>query len=364
MTAQILLRTCLTIAIFWCLDLAVFHTRLYPSIIEPDSTTGNVESRLDNEIPRATGDRNQVLAVGNSRQALNARVANALIHETGYTFASISVGGTMPRCWYYQLRAADPTARRYAAVIIPSDDYDEPDEYDSPVERPVDLNYMLAQLRLGDVAEFSGSYSAWDARWTIARSIFLKGVVYRRDFQELLLHPAKRFEDIKESRENSASWAYTFDGEDETLAGLSVDWANRVIHFSDRVSPETRERVRIQLLRERPPQTGQTTRYCRYWYGRILDYYRGSGTKVIFMQIPRWPLPIPAFQTHNPDSAARGCRSNPGAIVLDEHLLEGLERPELFMDEVHLNREGMHRFTGIVAREVRRVLGPGHPSED
>ena len=295
MTAQILLRVSLTLAMFWGLDLAVFHTRLYRSIIEPDSTTGDIESRLDNEVLRATGDRNQVLAVGNSRMALNPRVANALIHETGYTFASISVGGTMPRCWYYQLRAADPTAHRYAAVIIPSDDYEEPDEFDNPVTRPVDLNYMLAEVRISDLPEFAGSFGTWNTRYAMARSILLKGFAYRRDFEELLLHPVKRFEDVRQSDENSASWDYTFDGEDDNLAGLIVDWDKRVVHFPDRVPAPVRERVRSDLLRRRPPQTGVTTRYCRYWYGRILDYYRGSGTKVIFLQIPRWPLPIPGF---------------------------------------------------------------------
>lgn len=364
MTRPILLRAVLTLAMFWCLDLAVFHTRLYPSIIEPDSTTGSIETRLTNETERATGDRNQVVAVGDSRMALNPRLANALIHETGYTFATISVGGTTPRCWYYQLRAADPAAHRYAAVIVPSSDYDEADEYESRVNRPYDLHYVLAELRLTDLLEFSASFRAWDMRRTMAESILFKGLVYRRDLHELLLQPAKRRADIKLNYENSASWAYDFEGEQRSLAGVSVDWGARIIHFPNGFPPDQQELTRGELLRPRPPQTGETTRYCRYWYGRILAYYHGSGTKVIFVQVPRWPLPIPGFEIHNLNSAARACRSNPDAIVLDERLLEPLERPEFFMDGIHLNREGTRRFTEILAREVRRVLGPGHPSED
>ena len=43
--------------------------------------------------------------------ALLPRVVNEEKPGTGYTFATIGLGGTTPRIWYYALRAVDPDAR-------------------------------------------------------------------------------------------------------------------------------------------------------------------------------------------------------------------------------------------------------------
>jgi hypothetical protein len=50
--------------------------------------------------------------------------------------------------------------------------------------------------------------------------------------------------------------------------------------------------------------------------------------------------------------------AQPGVVLLDEHRFDELERPELFGDPLHLNGEGVLRFSRILAEEVRRILGP------
>jgi len=83
-----------TVLIFAGLEGAIFHSGLYARIIEPDSTTGGMELQIQNEIRRPKPDRNQVLAVGHSRMALMPRIANEMQPATGYTFATIGLGGT------------------------------------------------------------------------------------------------------------------------------------------------------------------------------------------------------------------------------------------------------------------------------
>jgi hypothetical protein len=116
-------------------------------LIKPDSGAGWVESLLRNEIRRPKTDRNQVLAVGHSRMALLPRIANQMKAETGYTFATIALGGTSPRGWHYELRAVDPSADSYAAIVIPSDDFDEPDAWDDLANRETDPYYLINRLR-------------------------------------------------------------------------------------------------------------------------------------------------------------------------------------------------------------------------
>jgi hypothetical protein len=43
-------------------------------------------------------------------------------------------------------------------------------------------------------------------------------------------------------------------------------------------------------------------------------------------------------------------------VLANEHAFDSLERPELFKDALHLNREGCARFSGLLVEEVSRIL--------
>jgi hypothetical protein len=349
------LRVVCALLCFGVLEAAIFHTPLYPAILEPDSTAGTFELVLRNETRRPKPDRSQVLAVGHSRMALQPRIANSL--GTGYTFASIALGGTTPRAWFYALRAVDPEARRYAAILIPSDDYDEPDNYDYQSEREADLHYLIARLGLRDLFDFPWTYRENKLRWAAFAGILFKGFVYRSDFLAFVAHPSDRLQKVRQYNRDYAGWAYNFAAERSSLAGIRIDWQNQTVTFPDGIPADARKRIAEELFPPMPPDEGRQTAYLRYWYRRIADHYRGSGTKLFFLRVPRAPIAPPPHPPKR-DSAVRQLASLPDVVVLDEHLFDPLERPELFMDGLHLNREGLERFSRILAAEVRKYLGP------
>jgi len=119
----VLTRIGAAILFFFALDGLVFRTGYYNAVLEPDSTAGFLETNISLEQHRATQDDNEVIAIGDSRIPLKPRVAN--VAGTDYRFFTIAVPGTSPRCWYYMLREVDPQARRYAAIVIPLDTYDD-----------------------------------------------------------------------------------------------------------------------------------------------------------------------------------------------------------------------------------------------
>lgn len=356
-SVNVLPRILATLVFFAGFEGVVFHTRLYPSIIEPDSTTGAMETQLNNERKRPKMDRNQVLAVGHSRMALLPRVANDMKPSTGYRFASVGIGGTTPRCWYYELRELDPTARRYAAILIPSDDYDEPDSYENLNDRELDIHYLIARLKLSDLPEFPLSFDDSKLKWVAFGDMLFKGYVYKRDFLEFLSHSKARIAKVSQNDRDSAGWFYDYVGPEHSLAGLQIDWQHNVADYPASFTADQRKLIEDVLFGSRPPDAGLLTRYLRRWYGRIIEHYRGSGTKLIFLRVPRAPMPPPE---HPPklNSAIRQIASQPDVVVLDEHLFDQLERTDLFADPMHLNGEGLNRFSRILATEVRRVLGP------
>lgn len=351
-------RILATLFFFALFEGLIFHTRLYPSILEPNSTTGAMETRLRNEIKREKLDPNQVVAVGDSRMALLPRVANDA--DTGYTFASVSLGGVPPRCWYYDLRAIDPRANTYAAILIPSSDYNEPDEYDDIGERELDVHYIAARLDLTDLLDLPWTYKKASLKWMAFRDILLKGFVYKRDFEDFLLHPEDRLAKVRLNNEGSAVWAYDYHGPAESLEGLRLDWRQQKAYYADGISKAQRALIQGVLFRKHPPEHGIQTAYYRYWYHRILSRYKGTRTKLIFLQEPKAPVP-PLPHPPKMTSAVRQMASEPNVIVLDEHLFDSLERPGLFADALHLNGRGMDKFSEILATEVRRVLGAPKP---
>jgi hypothetical protein len=64
---------------------------------------------------------------------------------------------------------------------------------------------------------------------------------------------------------------------------------------------------------------------------------------------PDWPPP-------DAKSSVRQLAAEGGAVLMNEHEFDQLERPDLFGDAMHLNEEGGVRFSRMAAREIARRL--------
>jgi len=252
------------------------------------------------------------------------------------------------------LRDVDPTARRYSAIVVQLGDpaYEDPAE-DYP-NRIYDLRFVIAQLRLGDVPDFAASFPSAERKWEAWRGGIFKGMVYQRDLRDFLLNPRARLAKVDRNRRESAGWFYNFPGDQRTLRGLRVDWATKKITFPNGLDEATRNRLAVALLRPATPPSMQQAAYLQTWFGRILDRYRGSNTRFIFIRFPRSPIPQPGKSAAHDPLPEWASRRH--VVVSDPHLFGTLERPELFVDEFHLNKEGATRFSTMLAEEVQKQL--------
>jgi hypothetical protein len=345
----------LTVCGFWAVEFAIFHTDVYYTILRYDSSTGSVETLIRNERKRARKSPHQVLAIGDSRMGFLPRYANEL--ETGYEFGTIALGGATPRDWYYMLRGADPSADRYSAILLGIDDYEDVEiEEDSSV-RAADLYYLIGQLKYSDIAEFAGSYRHDPQLESAAvRGIVLKGLVYKRDFQDFLLHPASRIQLARLARKDSYQWYYTYVGPNQSLDGVTVDFVNRTVTVPPGFTDAQKTMYEFRFLAPRTPERGVRTAYLHHWLGKIYEHYRGSKTRIIFLHLPRGPFVRPDQPALNPRSSVRELAARPGVILLPEHLFDSIERPGLFIDQMHMNGPGCAEFSRILAREVSHTL--------
>jgi hypothetical protein len=346
-----------SVVAFAAIEGAVFHTAVYPSILNPDGSTGYLETILRNERQRPkTGP--QVLGIGDSRMILLPRISNQHTAETGYTFGTIATAGSSTRSWYYMLRDTDPTARQYRAIVLAVESYDDADTWDDSANSDADLSYVIARLRLSDLREFSRSYRDPKKQWKAARGILFKELVYKRDFEDWLLHPIGRIHNAILSRRSSAGWFYEYEGPPNTVSEFRVDWEAKTVSAPPAADPARVEGLRARLLGAPPPESGDQSRYMKYWLGKIHERYRGSPTRLIFLRLPRGGFVRPDQPRYNPHSSVRELAAQPQVILIDEHFFDSLEKPELFQDEFHLNGPGMDRFSLMLTQEVSRILGP------
>ena len=253
------------------------------------------------------------------------------------------------------LRDLDPTRERYRAIVLGVDDYDDEDGAYDIGDDLATLHYTAARLRFSDVIPFTLSFDDRHARWEAFRGSLLKGIVFQRDILAFLSHPQKRLANVARDDGGYEEWTYGYNAPDSNVVGLKIDWST----FTAVIPPgnaELADHINRFILYRPKPQTGKRAAFRRKWFGQLLDRYRGTPTKVVFMRLPRGPIPRPDNLVRKLSSSIREFSSRPGVLLSDEHAFESLETPELFKDGFHLNNAGCARFSVMMAQEVAKLL--------
>ena len=341
------------------LDGILFHSGLYTSILEPDSSAGLYQLILyrEQDAQQRSGD-SMVLTMGDSRFAYSPKLSNELTAKTGYVFRTAGMGGSELRAWYYMLRDLDPTANRYRAIVFGVNDYGDEDTLDYPDDDIRSLHYVISRLRWSDTLDFARSFRSPSVQWQAFRGAMLKGIVLQSDIQAFLTHPRKRIDYVKLCRHGYEDWTYNFVDVPTSMAGLTIDWPAMKASYPPGTTPGQIGSVQSWLLHPPSPQTGRTAAFRREWFGRMIDRYRGSRTKIIFVRLPRGPIPRAESLAQPTSHSIREFAGRPNVLLCDEDAFDSLERPELFKDAWHLNREGIALFSQMLAEEISRMLGP------
>jgi hypothetical protein len=137
---------------------------------------------------------------------------------------------------------------------------------------------------------------------------------------------------------------------------MSVDWGGRAVRLPEYLSPQKSAEIREVLLTDQPPRSPEFAAYRGTWFGKIVDHYRGSRTRLVFVRLARGPVVRPGLAVDSV-SSIRDLGAKGEALMLPEHRFDELERPELFGDALHMNQRGAVAFSTILAHEVAGVLG-------
>jgi hypothetical protein len=340
---------------FAAVDGALFRTPLYARVLDPASGAGSFEWALAQLQARPPDPRHDVLVLGDSRiyDALDPKAAGG---ASGLHFLDAAVPGTTPRCWYFFMKALDPRADRYRALVIPVDTYSDDDGAIGSIDgnnRPFDLRYIVLHVGLRDTLKLARSFGSPRWKATIFLDALLRAPEMREDVQELLADPAARAAARSKALLDHAEDPRAAHPAEGSLAGMRVDFARNRIDYPPGVSPAERVEMERQVLRVAHPSPSYAI-YRRDWLEPIVARYRAAGTPVIFVRIPTRPahraLPPPPTGTLL-DFARRY-----GATLVAQDAYVALERPDLFADHDHLSASGSARFNRLLGADVARAL--------
>ena len=348
-----------TIGSYLLIEALIFRSGLYARYLEPESHAGAFENLTWNELHRKPSGKKEILVLGSSRMAedFSARIANMASSNDGYWFINGAIPHGRDRSWYYFVREIDPHRNRYKSIMIPLEDYDDPDTSDDIPDRVVDLRLVISRLRLTDILPFTFSFRTWKARFEVLRGSLLKGVAYQLDFQQFFEDPATRLFRAPEWQVHEPDWFYAYGGIQHALTGLEVDWKSRsVVKLPpDNQGPNWQKFYDDGLI-DNTPQNGIVRANQVRWLGDLVDLYRGSSTRIIVYQVPRGPSMPPYPRAHLPWTTVDVLAKRPWVTIVDRHRFESLEKPELFGDLLHLNSDGRAIFTPMLANLAKETV--------
>ncbi len=334
----------------------MFRRGWYTKYLQPESSAGSVELPLYWLNHFRPEKSREVMVIGDSRVAegFSAPQADDEAVKRNLVFWNFGIPGSSPRIWYYVLRDADPTRRRFEAIAFALDFYNDEDQYDNQADHVWDVNFLIARLRLSDIWDFAKTMRTADERRLALVGATLKGTVLQPDVREFLNGIPSRIARTKDARARGLWFLDHYGGHAEDLEGLSVDWSTRTAQFPPGLSEDRQHSVKEALLPALPPNTGETTRYRMLWLGRIIAMYRNSPTRLVFFESSRGPLPQP--ERKGPMNFVNWARTQPNVVFLDQKAFRDFEAPDLYFDGYHYNRKGREVFTARFTRLLMGVL--------
>ena len=342
-------------------DAMVFRSGFYTRWLEPRSTAGATRDALRFTDKTYLAGRRNVLVLGDSRigEGFSQTLADAGVAGSDLHFINAAISGTDPRVWYYLLRALDPTAERFAAIVLMVP-YDPADQTWPIADYASDIAYAAPLLRLGDLATFPDSFDSADRIAQARRAILFPAQPLRSDIAALIDSPRSRLKHVRDFRKNYVGYQLHYAGRAEALPDLALDPQTLQPSTFDRVDPAKRDSIRNYFSAfddKAPPAVLESNeRYYRMWLTRIAEPYRARAAQVVIFQIPRGPwhgarAPTPQAKGAIADLAQSGLLT-----LLPGDSFVALEEPRYFFDTMHMNGAGRARFSPLLAQRVAEAL--------
>jgi hypothetical protein len=357
-----LLIVLLSVAVFVLADNLIFRTAVYARFIPLVTTSGRLAHFVLAEESRPPSGKDEILTTGSSKMqfALWDKVAEEADPQGRFRIISGAIHGASEKWTYYILKRIDPTHRRYAAIVISDSEYKV-----HPLAEDQENDFSCAQALAPFIAprdwpDFVASFTDPAVRENVAYQGLFSSHGVGMDF---LLSSGRIMERVLRG---GVTKLLTDEGPAENVAALSTSSGReplvRVVsypaHFDIFQREDADSDFRRPDLQDAIRYTEREARFHQEWLTKIIELYRDSPTKLIFVHMPQWPVRLPKIAPLPNAPDIRDLlpkRSN--VVFLDEDEFTFLEQPKYFWDMQHLNRTGRRLFSERLGVRIREVIG-------
>jgi hypothetical protein len=328
--------------------------------MEPYSSAGMYRFQKNHALLKKAQSKHLVAFLGDSRMLEGFSVKNFCnaAANTPYAPVLLDVPGTTLRVWYYLLKQVDPDHHAFEEIAVPLVSYSNVDEWEDLNERILDVNFLAPHLSLAESMDLLNTYTDRDIKIRVMLGNVLRGYAYRSDLQGFLLHPKRRFQDLRHWKREDEHIVYDYEGRPTSLVGL-LDQGGALTKGSSDISDIALERLNHRVFNRLPPQTGRQKRYNDYWLNRLVDDYSKAGTKLVIFRIPTDPV-VRKIAIPNECSTTTRLSHQKNIFVLPQNLFRDLEAPQYFSDDMHMNGVGRTKFTDRLTSAVLGTLDCRH----
>ena len=299
-----LLTIALSVLCFFVLDNLLFRSGLYDLIVSPITTGGKLVDMVRFNKAIQTDPTRDVLLMGNSRTEWGfgtGEFAQIYPHATIRPLMG-AVPGSNVEWWFYQLRAQDPHHDRYAAIMIPLDGYraaplavDQQNRYDT-------AQVLAPIMHLRDWRDFLCAFQRSRHPRAGACAGDLRAATTTRSTCRIcccIPSPATTHAGTRTCRVEVAGRLDT--ARTSSIEALRLDPASgKPIAYPSGFNSFRKNETDAEFISPPSDQaeswTAREAAFQATWIRRIVADYEGSRTRIIFLNIPHQPLPLPALQ--------------------------------------------------------------------
>jgi hypothetical protein len=338
---------------FFALDNLIFRSGLLMRAVPPITASAQLFSVVHAEERRRSSGRFDVLITGNSRMEFGFSQAlfSEMYPSSRLNLVKATLPGSDPKWWYYILKELDPSQDRYAAIVLQVDAFRA-----RPAIRDAENSYDAAQtlapiIHISECPGFASTFTddavrervwkklifnSWGSglEWFLPAWRVVERLAGERVKERVAIGSPLTVEDLRFSSQTGRVMSYPahFDAFNRTEADLQF------------IRPSEQEARQF---------TAREAKFEEKWLRRIADSYRNSATKLVILQPPRWPMPLPAMM---PIDSAPDLRVSlddlPNVVFIGERNFSALENPRDFLDLLHLNVTGEATFTEELGKQL------------
>jgi len=348
---------------FFALDNLIFRSGLFMRVVPPITASAQLFSTVHAEERRRPSGRFDVLITGDSRMEFGFSQAlfSEIYPDSRLNLVKATLPGSDPKWWYYILKELDRNQDRYAAIVLQIDAFRA-----TPTIKDAENSYDTAQtlapiVHISEIPSFAGTFTDDAVRARVWKKLILSSWGTGLEWFLPVWRVAERLVGER-LKERDAS------GSPLTVEGLRVsNQTGRVMTYPAHFDAFKKKQTDLQFIRPSEQEakrfTAREADFQEKWLRRIADLYRNSATKLVILQTPRWPMPLPAMM---PIDSAPDLRADlddlPNVMFISERDFADLENPRDFFDMLHLNATGQAKFTEELGKQLQVLIPASNAS--